>query len=116
MLIPPPGGNPVHPAITPSAEPKCHEFQSQLKQVSADFAHLQTARDKLHWDENHRATQAQIKKDRQAIQSDAEALATAANRLVGDLENSPVSHQKEMQDRASRRDQARIEERVKSSG
>ena len=116
MLIPPPGGNPVHPAITPSAESNCQEFQSQLKQVSADFAHLETARDKLHCDEEHGATHAQIKKDKQAIQSDAEALATAVNRLVGDLENSPVSHQKEMQDRAGRRDQASIEERVKSSG
>ena len=126
MLIPPPGGSPVHPAITPSTEPKCQEFQSQLKQVSADFAHLQTAIDKFHWDENHGATKAQIKKDRKAVESDAKTFAAAANRLweqefhmpaplppLSDLENPPVSHQKEMQDRVSSRDQASIEERVK---
>jgi hypothetical protein len=126
MLIPPPGGSPVHPAITPSTEPQCQEFRSQLKQATADFAHLQTARHKLQRDESHGATKAQIKKDKQAVQTDAKAFAAAANRLweqefhmpaplppLSDLENPPVSHQKEMQDRVSSREQASIEERVK---
>lgn len=126
MLIPPPGGSPVHPAITPSTDPKCQEFQSQLKQTTADFAHLQTAIHKLQRDESHGATKVQVKKDKQAVQTDAKAFAAAASRLweqefhmpaplppLSDLENPAVSHQKQMQDRVSSRDQATIEERVK---
>jgi len=108
MLIPPPGGNSVHPAIAPATEHKCQEFQSQLKQGSTDLAHLQKAEDKLQSDKSHGATRAQIRKDEQTVQSDTKALATAADRLFEDLE-PPVSYQKEMQDR----DQASIEERVK---
>lgn len=111
MLIPPPGGSSVHPPITPSTEQKCRNFQSQLQQVSTDLAHLQKARAQLHSDEAHGAAQAQIKKDEQTIQSDAKALATTADRLFEDLA-PPISHLKEIQERVSRSDQARIEERV----
>jgi hypothetical protein len=108
MLIPPPGGNSVHPAIASTTEHKCQEFQSQLKQVSTDLAHLPKAEDKLQSDKSYGATRAQIRKDKQTVQSDTKALATAADRLFEDLE-PPVSYPKEMQDR----DQASIEERVR---
>jgi len=112
MLIPPPGSSSVHAPITPPTEQKCRDFQSQLEQASTDLAHLQEARAKLHSDETHGAAQAQIKKDERTIQSDAKALATAADRLFEDLA-SPVSHLKEIQGRANRSDQARIQERMK---
>ena len=80
--------------------------------MSPDLAYPQKAQDKLHSDKSHGATQAQIKKDEQTGQSDPKVLATAANRLFEEL-GLPVCHLKEIQERASRRDQASIEERAK---
>jgi hypothetical protein len=128
MSVPRTGGPGIHPALTPPPEPKGKEFQSEMKQVEADFKALEAARAKLQWAENHGATNSQIQKDKQTVEADAKKFAAAANRMweqqyhmpaplppLSQLENPPRPQGKEMKDQVrvkATKDEASLQDRA----